>query len=78
LPGGKKLRGVQMRGRRLRAVAIALAGAASVGIALAIALPQPARAATHEQFIEMCRQAHMEAPASAARSAIRVKRSVTS
>ena len=50
LPGGKKLRGV----------AIVLAGTACVGITLIIALLQPARAATHEQFIEMCRQAHME------------------
>src|SRR5260370_21675458 len=50
LPGVNKLRGV----------AIALAGAALVGIALVIGLSQPARAATDEQFSEMCRQAHME------------------
>jgi len=30
------------------------------GAFAAIVLLQPALAATHEQFIEMCRQAHME------------------
>src|SRR5437588_6268652 len=42
--------------------ALLMIGAAAFGaVALgAVALFQPARAATHEQFIEMCRQAHME------------------
>src|SRR5438477_3516752 len=50
LPGFNKLRGV----------ALIIAGAAFAAMALLMAPLQPARAATHEQFIEMCRQAHME------------------
>jgi CHAT domain-containing protein len=55
LPGFNKL-----HGKPSCSAPIVLAGAAFVGIALVIALLQQARAASHEQFIEMCRQAHME------------------
>src|SRR5437763_16266603 len=52
--------------------ALLMIGAAAFGaVALgAVALFQPARAATHEQFIEMCRQAHMEQPRACVRGKV--------
>src|SRR5713101_8610393 len=54
----------KLRGKRACSAPAVLAGAAFAAMALlmalVMALPRTALAATHEQFIEMCRQAHME------------------